>query len=134
MAAKLTNQSELENLIENIPFSVKINFDYLTIWDKLETDISNIKFVLKQSNANADDKYLAKDKTSQNADFTISGTEFTIDVKITDLTNLKPGTYSPRLGILFTGETQFRDCGEIQFGKITIQKSWFDVIVLQPPL
>lgn len=130
MKAKITNSSSLENVIQYVPFDVTVEFDYATNWSKALADIDDVKFVFKKSDSSADSDYLVKDYPDTESDISIDdGTKvFTISIKADDFTKLVPGGYSTRLGILFDGETQYRDCGEIQFGKITVKKSWFDFV------
>ena len=53
---------------------------------------------------------------------------FTVKINQDDFNQINTETYSIRIGVLFTGETQFRDLGEIENGLITIKESWIDYI------
>ena len=129
MIGTVTNSNELRNIIQFVPFQIKITADY-TSWSKVFADIEDVMLVVKKTNANANTEFLQKDYDGGLGDISINDTtkEFTIDINQDDFGNLAPDTYSIRLGIQFTGETQFRDVGVLENGSITIKESWFDVI------
>lgn len=129
MIGTVTNSNELRNIIQFVPFQIKIIADY-TSWGKVFADIEDVLLVIKKTNANANSEFLQKDYDGGLGDITINDTtkEFTITVNQDDFGTLPPDTYSIRLGIQFDGEFQFRDVGVLENGSITIQQSWFDVI------
>lgn len=127
MLATVENANDLKSVIEYIPFDIQVKADYTT-WGKAEADITDVLLVFKKNNSDANDKYLQKQHSVADIAIDDATKVFTISIQNSDFTNLKPDTYSIRMGILFNGETQYRDVNEIENGIITIQKSWFDYV------
>jgi len=129
MIAIVTNTSEVKSVIQYAPFQISINADY-TDWNKAFANITDAILVIKKTNSNSDSAFLSKKLSDSEITITDVTKLFTIDILQTDFTKLKPDTYSIRLGILFTGETQYRDVGVIQNGTIQVNQSWLEFIPL----
>ena len=130
MKARLINSKSIEEVIKYVPFEVKVIADYNTYWGKNYADITNVVFVLKKQRSDSNNSFLKKEMSDAGNDVSIEDSTKTFTVKINqdDFNQINTETYSIRIGVLFNGESQFRDLGEIENGLITIKESWIDYI------
>lgn len=130
MKSRLINSKSIEEVIKYVPFEVKVVADYNTYWGKNYADITNVVFVLKKQRSDSNNSFLKKEMSDAGNDVSIedSTKTFTIKINQDDFNQINTETYSIRIGVLFNGESQFRDLGEIENGLITIKESWIDYI------
>lgn len=126
MLARLTNSEQIKEVIQYVPFEVKVHADYNFYWGKVLADIDDVIFTLKKNQSDADNLYLVKKLTDVSTSVSVDDVTKTITVAINqaDFGALLTETYFIRIGILFDGETQYRDLGAISNGTVTIKESW----------
>lgn len=127
VVGKLSNSESIKEVIQYVPFDLKIIADY-SLWNKIEANITDVIFVMKKNKSDSNDTFLTKKKSVSGISIDDITKTFTVSVTQEDFSSLNTEIYLIRLGILFDGETQYRDIGEIQNGSITIKESWIDYI------
>ena len=71
MKARLINSKSIEEVIKYVPFEVKVNADYKAFWDKEESDIENIIFVLKKQRSDSNNSFLKKEMIDAGDDVSV---------------------------------------------------------------
>jgi len=118
-----------QELIQYVPAIIPITFDFSS-WNKAFSDLEEVKIVFKKTIEDADDLFLSKTYTAADDDLTIeeASNKFLLTINQDDYEKLKPSTYFLRMGLKFTGETQFRDAGSLFNNEIDVIKSWLNKI------